>query len=298
MRVGLVGCGRWGVNILRDLRALGCDVPVVARSSLSVARARAGGAEEIVPSVSQLAGCDGVVVATPTSTHAGVIEQSLALGVPVFTEKPLCDDPGAARSLAEAAAHRLFVMDKWRYHPGVLALAAVSRSGELGRVLGLRTSRLGWGTRHDDVDSTWVLMPHDLSIALEILGQVPAPISAVGASTSAGTTLTGLLRFGDVWQVLEISDRSPVWRRRIELVCEAGVAVLDGGWSEHVDVVRTGGDEPDETTLPTAGELPLLAELRAFVEHLDGGPAPRSSAGEGALIVEHIAELRRLARLE
>jgi hypothetical protein len=44
------------------------------------------------------------------------------------------------------------------------------------------------------------------------------------------------------------------------------------------------------------GELPLLAELRAFVEHLGGGPPPKSSAAEGAAVVRTIATLRELAR--
>ena len=52
------------------------------------------------------------------------------------------------------------------------------------------------------------------------------------------------------------------------------------------------------TTLYAMGELPLLAELRAFVGHLSGGPAPRSSAEEGLRVVEAIAGLRRLARFD
>jgi len=70
----------------------------------------------------------GVVVATPTSTHAAVVAETLALGVPMFVEKPLTDDPESATTLAERAGNRLFVMDKWRYHPGIEALAAMARS--------------------------------------------------------------------------------------------------------------------------------------------------------------------------
>ena len=54
---------------------------------------------------------------------------------------------------------------------------------------------------------------------------------------------------------------------------------------------------PSPRSGPISTELPLLRELRAFVEHLRGGPPPRSSAREGAEIVETIAELRSLAGL-
>ena len=276
MKVGLVGCGKWGKHILRDLTDLGCEVPVVTSSGR----------------VADLVGVDGIVVATPTTTHAEITEQALELGVPVFVEKPLTDDPDEAERLAEAAPDRVFVMDKWRYHPGVELLAEIARSGELGRVVGLRTTRIGWGNPHD-VDAVWILAPHDLAIALEIFGSVPSAKSAVAMSLDGEAEgLVGLL--GDSpWHALEVSARSVDRRREVTLVCEEGVAVLPDGYSDHV-VVAT-GDEPEQRPIST--ELPLLRELRAFVEHLDGGPPPRSSAREGAEIVRTIAELRRFAGL-
>ena len=76
-------------------------------------------------------------------------------------------------------------------------------------------------------------------------------------------------------------------------MCEDGVAVLTDGYSDHVLVAT--GPEPEKRPIST--ELPLLRELRAFVEHLAGGPPPRSSAREGSEIVKTIAELRTLAGL-
>jgi predicted dehydrogenase len=299
MRVGLVGCGAWGRHILRDLVSLGCEVPVVARSDASIARARDGGAIEIVRAIAELPPVDGLVVATPTSTHADVLDTALALGVPVFVEKPLCPDPAPATRLAAEAVDRLFVMDKWRYHAGVLELGAIARGErhELGSVRGLRTSRFGWGQAHDDVDAAWVLAPHDLSIAIEIVGRLPPVVAAVGQRGPLGlVSLVGLLADETVWVALEVSERSPRRERRIELHCDGGVAVLADGWDGHVTLTRTApdGSAVDER-VETPGELPLQAELRSFVEHLRGGPPPRSSAAEGALVVETIARLRELA---
>jgi len=290
-RVGLAGCGSWGRYILRDLLSLGCSVSVVARSPESMARAE--GADTIVGSVRELPEVDGIVIATPTTTHATVIEHALERGVPVFVEKPLTNDPAAADRLAAAAGERLFVMDKWRYHPGVELLRDLARDGSLGAVRGLFTTRIGWGNPHDDVDAAWVLAPHDLSIALEILGELPGARAAV--ADLSGDDIQGLVGLlGErPWHGLEISVRSPERRREVQLVCEEGVALLADGYSEHVLVHRDGADEPERREI--AAELPLLRELRAFVEHLHGGPPPRSSAAEGALVVQRIAELRGLA---
>ncbi|HEX2266451.1 MAG TPA: Gfo/Idh/MocA family oxidoreductase, partial [Solirubrobacterales bacterium] len=203
-RVALLGCGRWGRHILRDLLSLGCEVPVVARSEASVERAREGNASAIVPDIASLGPVDGVVVSTPTATHAEVVGEALELGVPVFVEKPLTADVASARALAAAAADRLFVMDKWRYHPGVLELARIARSGELGAPVGIHSRRVTLGHRYTDVNTVWIHAPHDLAIALEVLGEVPPPRSAV--PELVGGELMGLTAFlGDSpWLVVEV----------------------------------------------------------------------------------------------
>ena len=297
MRVGLVGCGRWGTHILRDLRTLGCEVRVVARSPAGIDRANAAGAAEVVATVDHLAGVEGIVVATTTSTHADVVRCALGLQVPVFVEKPLCSDAGDAAQLACLAPDRLFVMDKWRYHPGVQAIAEIARSGTLGRPCGLKTTRIEWGSPHADVDCAWHLAPHDLAIALEVFERHLLPVAATAQLVDGrAVSLVGVLRDNTFWHVLDISERSPVRVRRVELHCDHGVAVLDGGWSDYITVYSTSdGGRMHEERVETPGELPLLAELRQFVTHLRGGSPPRSRAADGACVVGTIAQLRSLA---
>lgn len=296
-RVGLVGCGRWGRLILRDLVALGCEVHAVTRSDASRENAREGGAASLETEISKLGEVEGVVVVTPTITHAEVVEEALGLGVPVFVEKPLTADRSSARRLAEAAPDRLFVMDKWRYHPGVRELARIARSGELGAVVGIHSRRVTLGHRYSDVDTVWIHAPHDLAIALEVLGYVPQPRFAV--AESVGGELSGVTALlGEApWMVLEVSALAPGHRRELRLVCEGGVAQLDGGYAEHVVVARAGAIREDAVERrPLAGEQPLLAELRAFVEHIRGGPPPLSSAADGVVIVEAVERIVELAR--
>jgi predicted dehydrogenase len=272
-------------------------VPVVARRAASVERARAGGADPVHEDLADLGPLDGVVVAVPTERHAEVVTALLDRGVPVFVEKPLTNDPTAARAIVDRAGDRVFVMDKWRYHPGVRRLADLARTGALGTVAGLQTRRVQWGNPHDDVDSVWTLAPHDLSIALEVLGGVPTPRAAVAHRDGAQVTgLFGVLHDpGRPWLHVEVSSRAPLAERRIEVHGDAATAVLGDGWDTEISIVPVGGAAPVAERVPTPGELPLLAELRAFVGHLGGGPPPRSSAREGLVVVEALATLRQMA---
>jgi predicted dehydrogenase len=250
----------------------------------------------VVPSLDALPASDGIVIATPTSMHAAVIREALAYGTPIFVEKPLTADVQSARKVAERAAGRLFVMDKWRYHPGIEELARIARTRELGAPLGMRLRQVGWGAPHPDVDVTWVLLPHCLSIALEVLGFVPAPKRAFVVTVEGRTiALEGILG-SEPWLVVEVSERNPVKVREFQLQCEHGVAWLDEGWADHISIAT--GDTPVIEKRAIAQNLPLYAELECFVRHLNGGPAPRSSVEEGAQVVEAIAELRTLAGLE
>jgi predicted dehydrogenase len=293
--IAMVGFGRWAAHIFRDLTTLGCRVAVAVPSETGRRRAREAGAAVAVSSIEELPPVDGVVVVTPTATHAEVVERVLEhLDVPVYVEKPLTDDVPAARRIARSAPARVFVMDKWRYHPGVEALRDLAGSGRLGRLVGLRSTRLQWGNQHGDVDGTWILAPHDLSIVLEILGRIPEPRLAFGDGDGREIDLVAVL--GDEpWVRIEVSTRFPERRRELQVHLEGGVAWLPDSYADHVAVLLADGTAE---RIPISTELPLLRELRAFVEHVRGGPPPRSSAEEGAAVVEAIARLRSLAGLD
>ena len=299
----LVGCGAWGRFILRDLVALGLRVHVVARSEKSRAVGLAGGAVGAFADVASVPeAIDGFVVATPASTHAAVIETLLRFERPIFVEKPMTSDVDAARRLVKVAGNRIFVMDKWRYHPGIEALRDQARSGALGRIEAIRTYRLGWGHPHPDVDSIWILMPHDLSIAYEILGYLPEVKAAHSVSVGQGKwDITAVLGGDDgaPQVVAEVSTLHPARLRAVTVVGSEGAASLDDSHSDYILVGKAKAGSPPSEPLKVAvsTELPLLRELSAFLAHLGGGPPPRSSAAEGLLGVERIAAIHRLAGL-
>lgn len=300
--IGLVGFGRWGRLIHRDLRALGATVHVAVPSGSGRADAVAAGAASVCVSAAELPDLDGYVVAAPTGRHADVLDVLIPRGRPIFVEKPMTADVESARRVAEAAAGRLFVMDKWRYHPGVEELARLARSGAFGRVLAVRTYRLGWGNPHRDVDAVWILLPHDLSIALEILGGLPEVRSAFAPpGPVAGSDLICTLQDpGGPFVTCEISISHPAARRAVVVVGDQGSGQLADSYDDAVLLAgRVDGVEIDESNrLRQVGvRMPLEAELAAFLGHVAGGPPPRSSAAEGLAVVRAVDAARRLAGL-
>lgn len=297
-RIGLVGCGYWGRNILRDLRQLGCLVDVAVPGDAQAI----DGARAVVPSVGALdVLLDGFVVATPSPTHEQIVRELLPRGKPIFCEKPLTVDAASARSLARDAGNLLFVMHKWAYHGGIQALAALARSGELGAVNGVFTRRLQWGKPQAPVDPVWELAVHDLTIVRAILGRIPPVRIARGIERD--NKMHGVIAvLGDTpFAHIEVGSHWPKAERMTRVYFEHGIGMLDDPFADHIEVIR-GGAPDGERREPQNRELrvidvewPLLKELRAFVNHLRGGAPPATTAAEGAEVVAALEAIRAAA---
>lgn len=278
MKIGLVGCGPWGANILGDLRTLRCEVFVAARTSSSFARAEKGSANAVVRSISCLHkfDCAGYVVTTEATNHANVLRELVSLAKPIFVEKPMVTTISDVEELALLKPELIFVVE-------------LVRSGTLGEIYGIRTRRNQWGNPHTDCDAPWTLLPHDLSIVEELIGGVPA-LNGVEFDASATEVFGLVARFGTrPWVVVESFSRAPRPEREVLVFGSMGMAVLGGGYSEEVLHFTNGVKEPER--IAATGEWPLLAELREFVEYLNGGRAPRSSFTDGARHAWVIAEV-------
>ena len=298
--VGLVGFGRWGKLIFRDLRALGAEVHVAVPNAAAQAAALTAGAASVHSDCRNLPRLDGYVIAVPTVHHAEIALHLLDRNCALFIEKPLCDNPADARRLVELAGDRIFVMDKWRYHPGIEEIGRLARSGALGDILSIRTYRLGWGNPHDDVDATWILMPHDLSIVIEILGHLPAARAAhFDGAGLRDSGMIGFLRDADGPDVVvEVSALHPVARRSVLVIGTIASVQLQHSQDDRIFLSAyppVQGTPPAEIVVGT--EMPLHRELSAFLSYLRGGPAPRSNSAEGLQVVVRIAELQALARV-
>jgi len=285
--VALVGAGRWGIRILRAFLECGAGVWVVDPSEPARSRAREEGASGTCPGSDALPRIDAAVIATPTRLHGATIEAFASNGAPIFCEKPLTDDAAAAAELARRFDGRLFVLDKWRYHPAVEALARIAADESLGPVRSLRTRRVQPSISGYDVDPVWILAPHELSIAAEILGALP-PLVDARARFASGDVVALEAGFGASRKFsFEVAVDAPRRIREIVLECRKGTArwTMDDEHSVLVDGRRIAVDP----------EPPLTREIRALLSSLAGGPALKTGAREGADLVARLEEARARA---
>lgn len=189
VNVGVIGCGYWGPNLVRNLnrlegvklRAL-CDVEANRLQRV----AHDYQVDYTTQDVSQImsdAAIDAVVVATPATTHYELVRQSLLNGKSVLVEKPLALRVSEAEELVALADERglvLMVGHVFLYNEAVNRLKEYIQSGELGNVYYLYSQRLNLGRLRRDVNAMWNFAPHDISIVLHLLEEMPTTVSANG----------------------------------------------------------------------------------------------------------------------
>jgi predicted dehydrogenase len=189
VRVGQIGLGYWGPNLLRSLRSLPhAQVVAVADSDerrlADVAGSGPGlGVTRDYRELLARPDVDAVVVAVPASLHARMVGEALEAGKHVFVEKPLAMTVADATRVVELAAQRqrvLMVGHTFLYNAAVRRLKEYITSGELGDVFYLYAQRLNLGRVRQDVNALWNFGPHDVSILLYLLDAAPQDVSARG----------------------------------------------------------------------------------------------------------------------
>lgn len=297
--LGLVGCGLWGEKVLRDALYLGARVWVADPSEEARARALRIGAEGVCRSSRELNKVDGLVVATPASTHFNVISELLDRDVPIFTEKPFTLALHDAQELVRIAGDRIFVLHTWRYHPGVVALKELLEGGELGTPELFRTFRTNWTSPRTDCDPVWTLLPHDFSIFLELTGSLP-PVGFARTELSAGLVVGMFVLLDDAFPcIAEVSTRYADKRREIRVHGSEGIAELPSAGT-HVLLHRGSAtsEQPRTERIHLGEQTALQREILAVLDYLRGGSAPTSNAEDALRIATRMHEARALAGME
>lgn len=189
IRVGVIGYGYWGPNIVRNLHSLDtAQVEAVCDySSAALARVRkaypgvetCSDANEILRSPK----IDAVAVVTPVWTHYALAKEALENGKHVFVEKPFTSNAEQAEELIELAARKrltIMVDHTFLFTGAVRKIRELTLSGALGDLYYYDSLRINLGLFQHDVSVLWDLAPHDLSIMDHLIKGEPDAIVATG----------------------------------------------------------------------------------------------------------------------
>ena len=187
--VGIVGCGYWGPNLIRNFNQIPhCTMKVCCDlDEQKLQRMRI-----LYPSIETTcdmneiltdASIDAVAVATPVYLHADVAQACLQHDKHVLIEKPMASSSHQCLELIELAKKRkrvLMVGHTFEYTAAVNKVKEIIDSGELGEILYINSARLNLGLFQPDINVIWDLAPHDISIILYLLNEFPQSINASG----------------------------------------------------------------------------------------------------------------------
>lgn len=191
MKVGIIGCGYWGSNLLRDFNhnahvdlRYACDQDPERIKWIALQYPRL----KVTTDYKALLRDGDVVavaVATPVSTHCHLVKESLEAGKHVFVEKPLARSVREAERLVTLASKKgltLLVDHTLIYTGAVRKIRTIVAEGELGSIHYFDSVRINSGLLRHDVNVIWDLATHDLSIIDFVFGEEPVSVMASAAS--------------------------------------------------------------------------------------------------------------------
>ena len=314
LRVGVIGYGYWGPNLVRNFQEL--DVSNVTMVSdldderLKLVKIRYPSVETTVEHRELLNSdsVDAVIIATPVHTHFDLAMSALKAGKHVFVEKPLTQTSEQARTLIPEATQRglvLMVDHTFIYTGAVRKLRELVEGGELGNIYYYDSKRINLGLFQPDVSVIWDLAVHDLAIMAYVFPQEPIAVSATGIGHVPGkpTNVAYLSIYFEAQMMahINVSWLSPVKLRQTLIGGDRRMIVYDDlEPSEKIKVYDKGIElKTRESIYETlvgyhTGDMwapkldateALCREARHFVDCVENGVAPESGSEAGLYVV-------------
>jgi predicted dehydrogenase len=315
-KVGVIGCGYWGPNLIRVFSQLNRSV---VKTVVDLDEERLAHIRELYPSTATTRDyteiladpeIDIVAVATPVHTHYRFASEALKAGQHVFVDKPLTATVRDAESLVVLGKERrrkLMVGHTFVYTSAVQRMKEIIDSGELGDIYYINSQRLNLGLFQKDINVIWDLAPHDISIILHLLGLEPQVVCAIGAShinSSIEDIATLTMQFGNnIIAFIQSSWLDPDKIRKMTVVGSKKMMVYDDVQPNNkIWVYDKRVEKPShydtyaefpyayrygDIVIPKIGGTePLRAELSHFLDCIQNDITPLSDGEIGLRVIK------------
>lgn len=326
IRVGLIGYGYWGPNLVRNFAELP-DVEVVGIADLDTQKlALAQRRHTHIYATTHYRELlrdptiDAILVATPVATHFPLGMETLRAGKHLWLEKPMAETPAQARKLEAEANRRKLVVHvdhTFLFTGAVQEIGERVRTGQLGDLLYYDSTRVNLGLFQRDVSVIADLAVHDFAILDYLLQQHPIAVSASGANHFAGLpeSLAYITLFYQSGMIAHtnVSWLAPVKIRQIliggsermitydDLQPSEKVKIYDKGVHftedpEAIQEMRVGYRTGDMLAPKLSGHEALQSAARHFIDRITSGVPAISGADMGARVVEVLDAATRSMR--
>jgi UDP-2-acetamido-3-amino-2,3-dideoxy-glucuronate N-acetyltransferase len=310
----VVGCGYWGKNLVRNFSELGAlrGIGDTDKDRLKQFQAKYPGVlaffnyKEILGDVN----VRGVVVATPASTHYSLVKEALLADKDVMVEKPLALRVREAEELVTLAKERarvLMVGHILLYHPAIIKLKSMINGGDLGKISCIYSNRLNLGKFRTEENILWSFAPHDISVILHLLNEMPVSVSATGGSylnaRIADVTVTNMDFASGAKAHIFVSWMHPFKEQRLVVMGEKGMVLFDDvNPKRKITLYECPIDHATGEPLPGPGEgrpldiemkEPLRAECGHFIECVHLGKTPMTDGEEGLRVLRVLAACQK-----
>jgi UDP-2-acetamido-3-amino-2,3-dideoxy-glucuronate N-acetyltransferase len=313
INVAVVGVGYWGKNLARNFNDLGvmsvlCDERPAVEQSCREHYPDVQFCRSFADVLSD-ASVHAVALATPAVTHYEMAKAALQAGKDVMVEKPLAIDVAHGEELAKLAAATqriLMVGHILRYHPAILKLQELIKDGVLGKINYLYSNRLNIGKIRTEENILWSFAPHDISVMLALLNEMPARVSCQGGAylnrDVSDVTLSHFDFPSGVQAHIFVSWLHPIKEQRLVVVGSEKMAVFDDTAAnklvlyphkvEWKDRLPTAVKAKAEVVQVDASE-PLRAECQHFLDSIASRTAPVSDGAEGLRVLRVLDACQR-----
>jgi UDP-2-acetamido-3-amino-2,3-dideoxy-glucuronate N-acetyltransferase len=317
IRVGVVGAGYWGPNLIRNCAELGmldsvCDIDAAALESIRHAHPNVATMTDFQELLTRP--IDAVMIAAPAQFHAPMCLRAIDAGKHVFVEKPLALNIAEGERIEAAASSAgvtVFVGHLLLYHPAVKKLRGLIAGGEIGEVWHLRSRRLSLGKLRNFESVWWSFAPHDIAVMLAIMGEEPR--SAVAAQGYARDAVLCDAAYADFHFArgrsahIEVCWLDPDKSARLDVFGTRGVLTLTDSRKGSSLALKPVTIAKSERGLPLAirGEErnvefertePLQAEILAFADSIRTGVRPQTDARQGIAVLRALTMADDAAR--
>ncbi len=304
--VAVIGSGYWGKNLTRNFYQLGALKLICDKNETLLDQFN-----KQYPNVDTcLAFSDvlrqkdipAVVIARPAESHFSLAQEALLAEKHVFVEKPLALDLKEGLELVQLANQKgltLMVGHILQYHPAIIKLKELIDEGELGKIQTLYSNRLNIGKIRAEENILWSFAPHDISVILMLLEEMPEMVYATGGSylqqKIPDTTLTILDFPNGVKAHIFVSWLHPFKEQKLVVIGDKKMAVFDDisneklflypheiKWVKRIPVAS----KADVEVVPFDMEEPLQAECKHFLDCVAGGNKPKTDGEEGLRVLQ------------